>query len=59
MIPVETRKRRRRTLAQLAVVAAGCFVFALVYLPGARGARSSEGARRELENIEPMSVTEL
>jgi cytochrome c553 len=61
MIPEEARKRRRRTLAQLAVVAAGCFVFTLVYLPGARGARSSsssEGARRELENTEPTSVAQ-
>ncbi|MDT7809682.1 MAG: hypothetical protein QOJ70_3495 [Acidobacteriota bacterium] len=59
MIPLETKKRRRRTLAQLALVAAGCLVFALVYLPGARGARSRvEGARPELEDSEPSSVTQ-
>jgi c(7)-type cytochrome triheme protein len=59
MIPEEARKRQRRTFAQLAVVAAGCLVFALVYLPGAHGARSSsEGARPELEEPEPAFLAQ-
>ncbi|HWW74559.1 MAG TPA: cytochrome c3 family protein [Pyrinomonadaceae bacterium] len=42
------------------MLAAGCLIFALVYLPGARGARSSssEGPRPELEEPESSSVAQ-